>query len=267
MKQNYKVIVLQNYQIADNLYKMSIEAPEIVKKAKPGQFLHIKVPGDLSLLLRRPISINGVNRKTGQLDLVYQNVGKGTEVLSQTSTGIELDILGPLGRGFSIPEGSKDIYIVGGGCGVAPVRFAAQEWSYLNTTSFLGFRSKSCIYQIEDFEEFSSRVFISTDDGSVSHKGSIVTPLAHNLEKGKPDLVLACGPFPMLRAIQKLVKLHGVPCQMSLEERMGCGIGGCLVCSCAVKRRDDWDYKKVCQDGPVFWSEEVILDESFESKS
>ena len=137
MTLRYKVRVFENYEIADNLFKMSLLASDISQSAKPGQFLHIKIPGDSALLLRRPISINGINRQTGQVDLVYQKVGKGTEILSNINPETELDVLGPLGNGFWIPEGVKKIYIVGGGCGVAPIRFAAQEWNHLNITSFL----------------------------------------------------------------------------------------------------------------------------------
>lgn len=266
MKTNHMVDVLENRQIANNLYKMTFDAPEIARIAKPGQFVNVKVPGDASLLLRRPISINGVDLKTGQIDLVYQNVGKGTEIFTGIERGTQLDILGPLGRGFWIPEGVKKVYIVGGGCGVAPVRFAAQEWSHLDITSFLGFRNESCIYQLDDFQGFSNRVSLSTDDGSLGNEGSIIDPLSLSIKADRPDLILACGPIPMIKAVQKLVDHHDIPCQVSLEERMGCGVGGCLVCSCAIKHKDGWDYKKVCKDGPVFWSKEVILDGSFRSE-
>lgn len=266
MKRNYKTIVLDNHQIANDLYKMSLQAPEIAERVRPGEFVHIKVPKDESLLLRRPLSVNGVDRDKGQLDLVYQRVGKGTKIFASLKPGTLLDILGPLGKGFWIPDEVESIYIVGGGCGIAPVRFAAQEWSSLDITSFLGFRDKSYIYQVDDFEEFSNRVFISTDDGSQGYQGTITRALALQLKKKKPDLILGCGPTPMLRAVHELAESYDIPCQISLEERMGCGIGGCLVCSCAIKKKDGWDYKKVCHDGPVFWSKEVVLHESFKSK-
>lgn len=266
MTQHHQAKIIKNQEIAKDLYKISFNIPEIAETAKPGQFVHIKIPADSSLLLRRPISINGVNRQTGQLDLVYQKVGKGTEIISKAQPGTKLDILGPLGKGFWIPKGIKKVYVVGGGCGVAPVKFAAQEWRHLDITSFLGFRNRASSYQIEDFTSLSSRVLISTDDGSLGQKGSIITLLNDSILEQKPDLILACGPIPMLKAMQQTAEHFDIPCQISLEERMGCGVGGCLVCSCAIGHKDDWEYKKVCMDGPVFWSKEVMLDEPFESK-
>ena len=174
--------------------------------------------------------------------------------------GIGLDILGPLGKGFHIPEGTKKLYILGGGCGVAPMRFVGQRWRHLDIYSFLGFRSQSTVFQLNDFECFSRKVFLSTDDGTMGYKGSIVSLLNERLSIEKTDLLLACGPIPMIKALQKVVSEHDIPCQISLEERMGCGVGGCVVCSCVIGNRKQWDYKKVCTDGPVFWSQEVILD-------
>ena len=261
-----KAKVLENVEIADNLFKLTIVEPQISQSAYPGQFVHIKIPGDESLLLRRPISINGAYPEDGRVDLVYQVVGKGTRILSEVEKDTNLDVLGPLGRGFQIPEGTKKIYIVGGGCGVAPIRFIGQKWRHLDLTSFLGYRSKSISYQMDDFESFSREIFVSTDDGTLGDKGSIITVLEGQLSVEKPDLILSCGPLPMLKALQQVVLGRDIPCQISLEERMGCGVGGCLVCSCAIGNDDHWDYKKVCTDGPVFWSEEVLLDGELGSK-
>lgn len=261
----YEARVLENYEIADNLYKLTIEAGDISRKAEPGQFVHIRVPQDGSRLLRRPISINGVNQEEGQVDLIYQVVGGGTRILSKVDKGLELDVLGPLGRGFWVPEGTERLYIVGGGCGVAPTRFIGQIWGHLDITSFIGFQSRTKAYQIRDFEEFSKEMFISTDDGTLGHKGSIVDVLEQELSLERPDLIMACGPRPMLRALQDVVLEYDIPCQISLEERMGCGLGGCAVCSCAIGDSQNQSYKKVCVDGPVFWSEEVFLDEKLGS--
>ncbi|HZJ56881.1 MAG TPA: dihydroorotate dehydrogenase electron transfer subunit [Clostridia bacterium] len=255
----YEVRVLENYEIANFIYKMTLDAGEIAQRAQPGQFVHIKIPEDASLLLRRPISINGVDLTTGQVDLIYQVVGKGTNILSGVKKDTKLDVLGPLGRGFWIPEGCMKLYIVGGGCGVAPIKFIGQRFGHLDITSFLGFRSRSAAYQIQDFESFSREVFISTDDGSMGEKGPILHSLRHKLSHERPDIILACGPVPMLKILQSFVAEHDIPCQISLEERMGCGVGGCMVCSCEIGDDGHRDYKKVCADGPVFWSEEVLL--------
>lgn len=261
-----KVKVLKNHKIADNLFKMTLFAPQISYSAYPGQFVHIKIPRDKSLLLRRPISINGAYPEEGRVDLVFQVVGKGTQILSKVEKDTDLDVLGPLGRGFWIQQGTKRIFIVGGGCGVAPIRFIGQKWGNLDITSFLGFRSKSVAYQIRDFENFSTNVYIATDDGSLGYKGSIISLLKEKLCVERPDVILSCGPLPMLKALRREALDHDIPCQISLEERMGCGVGGCLVCSCAVISNEHWDYKKVCTDGPVFWSKEVLLDGELGSK-
>jgi len=262
----HSVEIIENKKIASNIYKMTIISNHVAQTANPGQFIHIKIPYDESLLLRRPISINGVNRDQNLVDIVYQVVGKGTKILSHLVTGEKLDILGPLGRGFWIPKGTKKIYIVGGGCGVAPIRFIGERWNHLDIISFLGFRGQSWAYQIDEFEKFSRKVFLSSDDGSIGFKGPIISLLDKQLSIDKPDLIMACGPIPMIKALQKTLIKYDIPCQISLEERMGCGIGGCLVCTCAIGSKNNWNYKKVCTHGPVFWSEEVILDGEFETK-
>jgi len=262
----HSVEVVENIEIACNIFKMTIISNIIAQSAYPGQFIHIRIPSNESLLLRRPISINGVNRENNQVDIIYQMVGKGTKILSCLEKGTELDILGPLGRGFWVPKGTKKIYIVGGGCGVAPIRFIGERWNNLDITSFLGFRGKSWAYQIDEFEKFSRKVFISSDDGTIGYKGSIISLLDKQLSIEKPDLIMACGPVPMIKFLQETVLKYDIPCQISLEERMGCGVGGCLVCSCAIGSKNHWEFKKVCTDGPVFWSKEVILDGEAQTK-
>lgn len=256
----YNAEVLENHEIADSFYRLIIVADEIAHSADPGQFIHIRIPNDGSLLLRRPISINGIDQERGRVQLVYQVVGKGTKILSNVKIGTKLDVLGPLGRGFWIPQGTQKICIVGGGCGVAPTRFIGQKWGHLEIYSFLGFRNKDMVFQVEDFERFSKKVFLSTDDGSMGYKGSVIQLLQQHLLSERPNLILACGPIPMLIAMQSVVGKYNIPCQISLEERMGCGVGGCMVCSCAIGDSHQKSYKKVCSDGPVFWSKEVFLD-------
>lgn len=253
--------ILRNEVIAHDLYEMILEDTGAFKDALPGQFLHIKIPGNDSLLLRRPISINDLDTGLGRVHLVYQVVGKGTEILSSLKPGRKLDILGPLGNGFCVPETAKNIYIVGGGCGVAPLRFIGRKWSNRRINSFLGFRNKACAYQLEDFKAFSENLYIATDDGSLGERGTIINLLSKEMSKERPDLILACGPTPMLKELKDIAGSYSVPCQVSLEERMGCGVGGCLVCVCAVGTEQNKDYKKVCSHGPVFWSEEVFLDD------
>lgn len=266
MKTTYQAPILENIRIADEIYKITMAAPDIAENAIPGQFVHIKIPGDSSLLLRRPISINSVNKQKGIIDLVYQKVGKGTSILSSLQPDeVKIDILGPLGNGYKVPENTRKLCLVGGGCGVAPLKFAAERWMNLDITACLGFRNKPSVYQIEDFQRLCNRVFISTDDGSMGDKGFATNSLIKWIEKQKPDLILGCGPIPMIKTLKNISNKYNIPCQISLEERMGCGIGGCLVCSCAIRVNSSWEYKKVCTDGPVFNSEEVRFDEPAKS--
>lgn len=262
MKKRIISPIIQNIKIAHGTYKMTLFAPYIASNVTPGQFVHIKIPRDSSLLLRRPISVNGVDKNNGTIDLVYRVVGKGTSLLSKLKPNeLDLDLLGPLGNGYKVEENIKSLWLVGGGCGVAPLKLAAQKWSNLDITAFLSFKNKSEAYQIDDFKNLCSQVFISTDDGSLGEKGFITHILIKHISELRPKLILGCGPISMLKILKQISERYDVPCQISLEERMGCGMGGCFVCSCAIGIKDSWDYKKVCTDGPVFDSREVIFDE------
>lgn len=252
--------ILSNQSIAHNMYLMAIDSRTIADNGKPGQFIHIKIPADNSLLLRRPISINSIDRDRGIVYIAYQVVGKGTHILSMLKKGDKLDVLGPLGNGFSIPYEADNIVLVGGGCGIAPLRYIVDYWTDKTYTSFLGYRDRNSIYQLEIFDKASDKTYLSTDDGSQGEKGFITDILKRERENINSNLIIACGPINMLREVQTFSNEHNVPCQISLEERMGCGIGACMVCSCAVRSKKDLEYKKVCSDGPVFWSDEVILD-------
>lgn len=261
-KSAIKSPIVENVKIANGTYKLTLFAPHIARNVVPGQFVHIKIPRDSSMLLRRPISVNGVDEDNGTIDLVYQLVGKGTKLLSSLKTKeADIDLIGPLGKGYFVKSNVKSLCLVGGGCGVAPLKLAAQKWSKLDITAFIGFKNKAATYQINDFQTLCRQVFISTDDGSLGEKGFATDTLTKYLENQRPDLILGCGPVPMLKILQRISKDYNIPCQISLEERMGCGIGGCLVCSCAIISNNGWDYKKVCADGPVFNSQEVMFDE------
>jgi len=265
MKGTDKCKIVENVRIASNMYKMAFISSYIALNAHPGQFVHIKVPYDNSLLLRRPISIHDVHPQTGRVEIAYQVVGKGTRILSRMNAGQIIDVLGPLGKGFTISREIKSAIVIGGGCGVAPLKFLVRclKEGGGAVTALLGFRNREAVYGLDEFERFSDQLFITTDDGSLGSKGLVTQALEKELRKHLPDVMFACGPVPMLKVVQRLAKEYSVPCQISLEERMGCGIGGCLVCSCAIRTSDgDFEYKRVCQDGPVFWSQEVLLDEA-----
>lgn len=260
MKKSSLCVVNENIMIAENTFRMLICAPETAKLVKPGQFVHIKIPHDRSFLLRRPISISNVFTDSGGIiEIIYRVAGTGTYLLSQVKSADFVDVLGPLGNGFTKPKFVKRAFVVGGGCGIAPLKLLLKDWDDVKFSSFLGFKSKPYAYDLDQFELLSEHVFVSTDDGSLGHFGVVTDLLSLRLKREVPDLILACGPTPMLKETKYMAAKHGIPCQISLEERMGCGIGGCLVCVCETQNGANFEYKKVCSDGPVFWSDEVLL--------
>lgn len=244
--QNFKLI--KNEEIADGIFDWIVENPNLSKLAQPGQFAHVKVPGKT---LRRPISICDVTENT--LRLVFQVKGEGTEIMSKIKTGEEVEILAPLGNGFKIEKGKKYCFI-GGGIGVPPMLYAAKQAE--NPLVITGFRDKSLVILQEDFKKNGAEVVLTTDDGSAGVHGFVTDVLKERLSD--IDEVCACGPIPMLKAISEICK-GKVPCQISLEERMGCGIGACLVCACKTKLNGEEGYTHVCKNGPVYNAEEVVL--------
>lgn len=243
--------VLENTEIATGIYDLIIKTPQSAE-AKPGQFVNIYCEGKP---LRRPISICEINKQSGTLRLVYQIKGEGTKWLSKVKVGETLDILGPLGHGFSVSKAQKVVF-VGGGIGTPPL---LETTKHCNTKpdAILGFRSKEFAVLIDDFNKHCENVQVSTDDGSLGHHGFVTTLLEQRL-KSDCDLVCACGPKPMLKAVAKIAEDRGVECQVSLEERMGCGIGACLVCVCKLKSGNKERHAQVCRYGPVINSKEVV---------
>jgi len=228
--------------------------PEVAEEAKPGQFVHIKVEG---FTLRRPISICDIDRRNGSIRIVFEIRGRGTAKLTDANVGDSIDMIAPLGNGFSLFDDiapDRRIITVGGGIGVAPLLGAAKHFRE-SATAILGFRSYDKIILANDFKQNDVHVITCTDDGSVGFKGTVTAPLEAELAKNDVDMVYACGPQPMLAAIVKVCEKAGVKCELSLEQRMGCGVGACAVCACEVKS----GMLMVCKDGPVFKGEEVVL--------
>lgn len=240
--------LIKNEKIADGIFDWVVENKELCSKAMCGQFAHVKVPGKM---LRRPISICDATDTT--LRLVFQAKGEGTEIMSKMRVGDEVEILAPLGNGFKIQEG-KRYCMIGGGIGVPPMLYTAKQTE--NPLVITGFRNKDLVILQEDFKEAGAEVILCTDDGSAGVHGFVTDVLKEHLDE--IDEVCACGPTPMLKAIAQVCK-DKVPCQISLEERMGCGIGACLVCACKTKLADGEGYTHVCKNGPVYNAEEVVL--------
>lgn len=247
-------------KIAAAIYKMSIASEYVAQNAEPGQFVNVKCSEGINALLRRPISICSVDRVNNSFDIVFQIKGIGTEYLSQKTIGSTVDIIAPLGKPFTISEQYKKVAVVGGGIGIFPLLYLLKEVEAVKKDAFLGFRNKDFIVLKEEFESSCDELHISTDDGSMGYNGLVTDELIKKLEKEQYDIIYTCGPMPMIKKVIEIAKSAGVKCQVSLEQRMGCGIGACLVCACKTKLGDDWEYSHVCKDGPIFWSDEVILD-------
>ena len=248
--------IIKNQPVSATAFDVVIRAPALCAEAAPGRFVHIKC-GDNSLL-RRPISICDVSGE--QMRLVIDQRGEGTRYLGQRKIGQTLDVLGPLGHGFSLPDDARPALLVGGGVGVPPLLFAARQMK-VKPHAVLGFRSRDAVMLLEDMRQSCARVVLTTDDGTQGEQGMVDAPLRKMLQSGDYSCLLACGPKPMLRAAAALAEEFGVSCQVSMEERMGCGVGACLVCACKTKKNGQTGYSHVCKDGPVFDAAEVCWDE------
>ena len=250
MKKETAKILSQN-KIADGIYSMWIQT-SAANEAKPGQFIDVYVNDD-SKLLPRPISICEV--KDDSLRIVYRVVGGGTELMSTYEAGEEIQIIGPLGNGFILRDGKA--ILVGGGIGIPPMVELAKNLSEKigkeNVISVMGYRDE--LFLTDELEQFST-VVIATEDGSTGTKGTVIDALNENGVDG--DVLYACGPIPMLKALKDWAK--DIECQISLEERMACGIGACLACVCKTKEKDEHSNvcnKRICKDGPVFDAKEI----------
>ncbi len=243
-----------NREIARNVNMMTLELPESVGKIRGGQFVNLST-GEDSLLLRRPLGITKV--EGDEITVCYQIKGEGTVKLSKVKEGQKLRVLLPLGNGFNL-EGKKNIAVIGGGVGIFPLVATIREYKETkNFYSFIGFRNKSAICLMDELEK-SDTLCITTDDGSYGKKGNAIDAFFGNRENLKVDCIIACGPPVMLKILKQKYAEYGVdaPCYVSLEERMGCGIGACLVCVC---RQENGANARVCRDGPVFDINDVIL--------
>lgn len=261
------VKLIAKEQLKDDIFKYSVESEEMCKLAKPGQFLEIKVLKGTEPLLRRPISIYNVDEKANLIEFIFQVKGKGTKILSEVEIGQEIDIVGPIGNGIFDVKKYENAAIIGGGIGVFPLYELVKRLGEVGTekvNTYLGFRSKDFVVLENEFENISTNLTITTDDGSYKEQGFAINKLKEDIENneasGKPtDIIFACGPLPMLKAVQQLALEKNIPCQISLEEKMACGLGVCLGCAVKLAGTEELQYKHVCKDGPVFWANEVEI--------
>lgn len=247
--------------LVEGIYKFSVKAPEIANKAKAGQFLEIKVSEVGEPFLRRPISIYNLDKENGIVEFIFQVKGKGTELLKLKKVGETIDIMGPLGYGsFNVKE-YNNVAIIGGGIGTYPLYELTKELKgKANLNVYLGFRDKSLVTCEKEFEEIGlNKLVVTTDDGSYKEKGFAIDFMKKDIEEHKVDMIFACGPLPMLRAVREYAIKENIPCQISLEERMGCGIGACLGCAVKVISGTEPRFGHVCKEGPVFEAKNVEI--------
>ncbi len=254
-------LVVSNERIIDGagLFDMVLECPEIASSVKPGQIVHVSCGEGTTL--RRPISVcESFDGK--YIRLCYDLRGKGTKWMSERKAGERLSLLGALGHGFTVKDGKKAL-LVGGGIGIYPLLSIGKCYKN-NAKALFGFRNSGLINSTELFEKYGIDVGVITDDGSSGRKGFVTELLSEELAKGGIDIVYVCGPKGMMGAAAKVCKEFGVECEVSMEERMGCGVGACLACVCKTMfvgndGVEGEKYKRVCVDGPVFNAEEVIF--------
>lgn len=246
-----------------NYFLLTLESPSISAQAQPGQFIMVRVNVHPSPLLRRPFSIHSKSERT--IEIFFQIAGLGTELLSQHNPEDTLDILGPLGKGFDAGESlrEKDVAVVGGGRGIAPLYFLSQELDSLGASIrvFYGGKSQADLPLKEKFEEMDIELRCSTDDGSFGFEGFVSDLLKAELEKFKPLHIFACGPEEMMKKISDMAQEKNIPAAFSLESIMGCGFGACWGCVRRIKRDDKEEWVKICEEGPVFSGLDIIWEE------
>lgn len=261
MPYNQKCKITKKEFLKEDICKITIASNEIAKEAKPGQFLEIRVVDNIEPLLRRPISIYNADENKGEVEFIFQLKGKGTNLLAERNEGDLLDIMGPLGHGTFNFEGYKNIAIIGGGIGIFPLHELSKRAKNagINSKIYIGFRNKDLVILEDEFKKVCEELILATDDGSYARSGFAINFLKEDIKKNKPDCIYACGPLPMLKAVQALAKEENIPCQISLEERMACGIGVCLGCAVKYVGKDNVNYKHVCKNGPVFNATDVEI--------
>lgn len=256
-----KALVLSNKKLGGDMYEMEFKAPNLSIQCVPGQFVHIITGPGYDPLLRRPISLYDVNKNTGTISLLYKVVGKGTGLLSKVAVNEYLDVIGPLGRGFSIPSTPRRTLLVGGGVGIAPLVYLARELKQKanEVTVLYGCSSQSEAPAAQRLQSIGVKLIIVTMDASSSLQG-LLTPanVVGEIDPAGIDFIYTCGPEAMMAVWVEFAKQNGISGEVSLEEHMACGVGACLGCARKLQETDV-SYAKVCKDGPVFAMEQVDL--------
>jgi len=250
-----EAVVLNAEKVAPDHYRLALHAPEVARAARPGQFVMVRCGFSWDPLLRRPFSVAGVDREAGTVTLLIRVAGRGTALLAGAAPGQALNLLGPLGRGFTLPAGGEFVVVIGGGMGLAPLLFLVRELLArgCRVRVLAGARSRAYLFLPEPAP--GCEVLVATEDGSAGRPG----PVTVLLPSVSPEVrrYYACGPREMLRAVAAEMDRRGLPGEVCLEERMACGVGACRGCVCRVRRGGNVAYAAVCAEGPVFPAGEV----------
>jgi len=258
--------IVDHHEVVKNHFLMTLKVPIDFQTAVPGQFVMIRVKGREDPFLHRPFSINLLTSHGTEtfMGILYKVIGKGTTIFSRLKKDEELYVMGPLGNGFDMPPNRKKIAIVAGGIGVAPLSFLAE---YLNRQAsfseegieeivcYLGAPTSQLLLDRKRLEHACSKLMISTDDGSEGYHGTVAKLFQNHIDSyaENDSIIFCCGPYPMMTGVAEIMKKYSIPCQVSIEERMACGIGACLGCAVRVKSHGSRPhYMTVCKDGPVF---------------
>jgi len=278
--QNDIVAVVENRPLTGGHFLLGLYSPAQARATRPGQFAMVRLLGHSDVLLRRPMSIYDVVPRASEgrptsnssspayIRLLYKIVGRGTRLMSELKPGDRVELLAPLGHGFFEEEylpaaqSADEILHVAGGIGIAALLLPARQIAAqgLRQRLFFGGRTSDDLVGIEDFKDYVHGLSLATENGSRGHRGYVTEPLAKYLEERRDGrfLLMACGPWAMLRATVQLAQRYGHPCLVSMENRMGCGLGVCLGCSIRVEGTGHGAYERVCTEGPVFTAERVI---------
>jgi len=281
------VAVTGNRHLGGSHFLLSVESPRQAQAARPGQFAMLRILGRSDVLLRRPMSIYNLKGKNSELEnerkpvslhileFLYKVVGHGTRLMSELKPGDKVGVLGPLGHGFFEEEylprahETDEILHVAGGIGIAALLLPAKRLAEAGFRQrlFMGGRSKVDLVGVEEFKPLVRGSLLATEDGSAGYRGFVTRPLEEYLGRhsDKKYLLMVCGPWPMLRATVELARKYGYPCLVSMENRMGCGLGVCLGCCIRVHGSGHEAYQRVCTEGPVFWADKIVWEASGEA--
>jgi dihydroorotate dehydrogenase electron transfer subunit len=259
MKFQGKIKIISKIEINKEVFSIRVERPEAIAKVKAGQFFNLKTSDYGSPMLRRPISVSGYDEKS--IEFTIKILGEGTQQLSQFKVGDCIDVMGPLGNGYEC-SAETNVLVIGGGIGIAPIKGLIEQLRFQNpnikVTTILGFKEEP--YLEDTFKQLSDLLYIVSEEDDRYERGFVTAPLERVLDK-QYQMAYACGPTPMLKAITSLFNALEVPVQLLMEEKMACGIGACLVCTCKIKEGDfGYKHQRMCKDGPMFYGSEVIFD-------